>query len=70
MVTYNNNTMTNNTEPRYTCEVCNAPTVEPMHTHIPMDNSAPMYFCSIGCYYIWAGETYYSDYEDDEYQYL
>lgn len=65
----NNNTTTmryttTTEEPPYECTVCNVPMLatDIRHIHTPQDNSAPQYFCSIGCYYIWANDQY----EDEE----
>jgi len=56
-------------EPDYTCEVCNTGMTKDSirHTHTPRDNSRPLYFCSIGCYYQWAEGM--GDYGAEEYQY-
>jgi hypothetical protein len=55
------------TEPEYTCEVCGTPMVQSTirHTYTPQDNTAPAYFCSIGCYYTWA-EGAHTEYHDEE----
>lgn len=53
-------------EPTYTCEICNTPMVytDIRHTYTPTDNSSPAYFCSIGCYYVWADSVPHADPDD------
>ncbi len=56
-------------EPDYECYTCGIGMDRKSirHMHTPQDNSAPVYFCSIGCYYSWAegadthGESSYDD---------
>lgn len=53
-------------EIKYTCEVCGTPMVNAdIKTEvIPHNNSSPMYFCTVGCYYLWADTL---DEVEDEY---
>lgn len=54
-------------EPTYTCEVCNTPMVytDIQHIQVPRDNTRPLYFCTAGCYYVWANgdDIHMDDYD-------
>lgn len=54
-------------EPTYTCEICDRAMVysDIRHIQVPRDNTRPLYFCTVGCYYVWANgdDIHMDDYD-------